>query len=292
MIVVSVLVGCNQSQPYLTDSRLDKGLVVFLTGIEGRTPVNQHLCKTIAESGVDYAIKLEDWTSRWGPLPSLQNQPRNREVAGDIASWIRSYQIDYPDRPVVVIGQSGGGAVATWVVELLTKDDPVDGLILLVPALSPQYDLTSALDRSRKGIVNTHSKLDFVILGLGTKVFGSMDRKYTESAGMVGFGLPSAEPDDVMAYSRLFQIAWDKRMIHTGYLGGHLTNSAPKFIKQFIVPLVLAPDWDQQFIDTLVGPKLLAPEKTKAPEKAPEAEVPQSVPQRLVIPPDAIIDPV
>ena len=310
LISVSPLVGCNQ-QPYFTQSRQDNGLVVFLTGIEGRTPVNNYFCKTLADSGVDHAIKIEDWTSRWGPLVSLHIEERNRKVAAEIASDIRNYQVNYPGKPVVVIGQSGGGGIATWVVELMEKDDPVDGLILLVPALSPDYDLTAALDRSDKGIVSIHSKMDFIILGLGTKVFGSMDRKHTKSAGMVGFELPSAESDATAAYSKLFQIKWDTKMIRTGYIGGHFTISSPKYVREFIVPMILADDWNQLFMDKLAESEAVAPDSTEnsdpklvvdpatepesvieaVPEPVPVIEPLQKVPQRQVIPPDAIIEP-
>ena len=63
--------------------------------------------------------------------------------------------------------------------------------LLLAPALSPAYDLSNALRAVRREMVVFWSPLDVIILGAGTRVFGTIDRVKTASAGLVGFRVPA-----------------------------------------------------------------------------------------------------
>ena len=67
--------------------------------------------------------------------------------------------------------------------------------MLLSPALSPTYDLAPALSAVRREMVVFWSPLDVIVLGLGTRIFGTIDRIKTVSAGLVGFRGPP-EGDD------------------------------------------------------------------------------------------------
>ena len=64
--------------------------------------------------------------------------------------------------------------------------------MLLAPALSPGYDLTAALRAVRREIVVFWSPLDLIVLGAGTRLFGTIDRVKTVGAGLVGFRVPAA----------------------------------------------------------------------------------------------------
>jgi hypothetical protein len=79
------------------------------------------------------------------------------------------------------------------------------------------------------------------VLGLGTWVFGTVDRQRTLSAGLVGFRVPSQARDDPArrrAYAKLRQVRWQPRMAATGYLGGHWGADSPWFLKKYVVPLL------------------------------------------------------
>jgi hypothetical protein len=86
------------------------------------------------------------------------------------------------------------------------------------------------------------SPLDLFILGAGTCVFGTADRVWTASAGLVGFRIPP--PLTVSGshldgpYAKLRQVRWAPRMVATGYLGGHLGPDSPFFLKNYVVPLL------------------------------------------------------
>ncbi len=229
-VIVSALVlsGCN-SQPFLTPERLQRGLVIVLPGIEGRGLFNESICKGLDDGGVDWAIELYDWTSSFVPFYNLRAQGRNRRKASELALRIAQYRLDYPDCPVILVGQSGGGAIAIWTAETLLPGKQVDGIILLAASLSPEYVLDFALERSHRGIVNLYSSRDWVFLGVGTMVYGTMDGRHSASAGQVGFEVPTSKKR-AEAYKKLYQLAWRPRMSETGHSGIHLTSGAALYV--------------------------------------------------------------
>jgi len=237
--------GCAGSQPYLDQQRLRDGLVMVFTGIEGRGPLNRDICHGLDDGGVKCGIELVDWTVRMpgAYLVNLRNEARNRDKADEIAGWVLQYRRAYPHRPVVLVGQSGGGAIATWVAEALPQDEQVDGIILLAAALSPGYRLDTALRRSRRGIVSFHSRRDWVFLAAGTTCLGTMDGKHSSSAGRAGFEVP-ADPIRAGLYKRLFQVAWHEQMVDAGHFGGHLTSGSRPLVSRYVAPLVRARQWD------------------------------------------------
>ena len=127
--------------------------------------------------------------------------------------------------------------VAVWVAESMPRGRQLDGVILLAPAISPEYPLLAALLATRRGIVNFYSQGDWVVLGLGTSMYGTIDGKMTNSAGMMGFsrsatvGLPSGGP-------KLIQVAWREEMIGQGHLGGHITSGSMAFVRKSVAPFI------------------------------------------------------
>ena len=95
-----------------------------------------------------------------------------------------------PGRPVTLIGHTGGGAMAAFMLEALPAGVQVDRACFLAPALSPGYNLAAALRGVRDTAYATHSWIDFGLMGLGTLALGTMDRRHRPSAGLVGFRLP------------------------------------------------------------------------------------------------------
>ena len=90
--VVSVFViflgGCaGPAQPYVTEARLARGLVIVLPGIEGRSVFNEEICRGLDLGGVDGAIELYDWTSGvpFGFVVNLWSSRRNHQEAANIA---------------------------------------------------------------------------------------------------------------------------------------------------------------------------------------------------------------
>jgi len=248
--------GCGHKQPYVTPDRLDRGLVLVLPGIEGRSAFNQAVCRGLDEGGVDWAIELHDWTSPLGPLYNIEAYDRNRRAASRIGWRIARYRWDHPGKPVVIVGQSGGGAMAVWTAEQLLPGQRVDGIILLAAALSPHYILDFALENSTRGIVNFHSSMDWIFLGVGTTVTGTMDGRHTVSAGQVGFSAPGSKLS-LAAYRKLFQVSWRPEMIASGNPGMHLTSGGSEFVAKYVAPLIVGgggkAEWTRDFVGDVVG---------------------------------------
>jgi pimeloyl-ACP methyl ester carboxylesterase len=250
-LLLLLAAGCSNPQPYVTAPRMAQGLVIVLPGIEGPSRFNRAICFGLAEGGVDYAIETYDWTSFLGPLYNLRASTRNHRQADYVADLVIRYHMNYPGRPVYLVGHSGGGAIAVWTAELLPSEHKVDGIILLAASLSPHYMLDAgALPRSRQGIVSFYSGSDWVLLG--TNLTGTMDGEMATSAGRTGFLDPQSGPRP-KEYSRLFQVPWDRQMSRAGNTGGHLTSGAAGFVAKYVAPLITLPHWDEQSIEHVMA---------------------------------------
>lgn len=238
------LAGGCESRLVLNADRAEHGLVIVLPGIDGRMPYNEIAARHLAGGGLGMAVELRDWTA---PLGMLYNQTavmRNREVARALAGRIMAYRRKHPGRPVFLIGHSGGTAIAVWAAESMPPNEPVDGIILLASSLSPTYDLSRALGRSRGGIVSYYSPLDGGLLGVGTSLVGTMDGLHGESAGKAGFRAPAAGG----SYHKLYQVAWHPGMIAAGHGGGHFEYMSPGFVERYVVPLIKQAEWDRRTV--------------------------------------------
>jgi len=243
-------VGCTTSQPYVTPDRLDRGLVIVLPGIEGRSKLNVDICRGLDAGGVDWAIELYDWTSSLGMLYNQRAETRNRQKAIQIAEHVKRYRWAHPYRPVVLVGHSGGSALAAWTAECLPAQAPVDGIIMIAPSLSPQYMLDWALQRTERGIISLNSSRDWVLLGMGTTVAGTMDGEHTSSAGRVGFAMPLTTRRRQI-YSRLYQVGWSDEMAAKGHVGGHMSSSSGSFVAAYVAPFVLTSRWSAEFVENV-----------------------------------------
>ena len=240
---VVILDGRSRRRPsrYATPERLDRGLVVCLDGVGGWNWLPRLMRIGLARGGVDAGIVIYNWSV--GPLgmwvTDLFVRQRNRRMARGLAEVLVGYRAARPGRPVTLIGHSGGGALAAWALEALPAPAPVDRALLLAPALSPRYNLAPALDRVRHRATATYSWGDLFLMGLGTTVFGTIDRRFGPSAGLVGFRLPpDLAPAERGAYARLRQMPWRPAMIRDGHLGEHCGWTGVRFARRVLAPIV------------------------------------------------------
>ncbi len=251
--MLALLGGCTRSIEISNAPGAANGLVMVLTGIEGASYFNRSIVEGLLAGGVDCQIERVDWTSHI-PLAYLYNERaenRNRRKAQEYASRIARYQAQHPGKPVFLVGQSGGGAVAAWIAEELPPGCRVDGIIMLAVALSPEYILSEALMNSRQGIVSFYSDRDVVLLGAGTTMVGTMDGEHTSSAGRGGFHLPS--PECRPFYRRLYQVPWTPDMQAGGNWGLHLTSGSARFVANYVAPLIRANKWDDALVQDIAS---------------------------------------
>ena len=246
----------------MTPERLDKGLVVVLTGIHGRMWLSESICDGLAAGGVDQAVEICDWcyAGHWLPFYNLGAIERNHRVAGEIAARVVAYQKEHPGKPVTLVGYSGGGPMAVWIAEAMPPGARLEGMVLLSTPLVPEYDLRPALTASRKGAVAFYSPKDTLYLALGTLLFGTMDKQHRASAGNLGFKdprgpaaqtRPASRPSADDVYDRLYQVSWEPEMVRHGFDGTHLTIGAKDFIATYVAPLVRSPQWDKELVESV-----------------------------------------
>ncbi len=190
-----------------------------------------------------YAVELFPWghgLGRWHA--DLTNALNRDEQARLLAEKVRQYRIQQPQNPIFLVAKSGGAGVVVRALELLDEQQ-VERAVMLAPAISPAYDLSNALRAIRREMVVFWSPLDLIILGFGTRIFGTVDRKRTAGAGLVGFRVPAAldlHECAAQQYEKLRQIRWGPRMASSGYLGGHFGPDSPLFLRRYVVPLLRA----------------------------------------------------
>jgi pimeloyl-ACP methyl ester carboxylesterase len=189
-LVCSWLAGCSLTE-LQTPQRMDKGLVIILPGIEGRSFMNENLARGLNEGGVGMGIEIYEWGKPGGSmLINITDYERNKEEAQRLAEHIQAYRHAHPGAAIHVIGHSGGGGLAVLAVERLPNDVSVSSVILLAAAISPQYDLSGALAHSKYGIFNYYSPYDAVFLR-GTNVAGTIDRQPGDASGTSASKCPS-----------------------------------------------------------------------------------------------------
>jgi pimeloyl-ACP methyl ester carboxylesterase len=242
--------GCTRSGEYLSSERWDKGLVMILPGIGGKSPISRDIGRGLNEAGVDCAIRIRQWgfIVPLFKIPVNQmNVPGNRAEARRIAREILVYQRNYPGRPVYLVGFSGGGGMSVFAMEALAKypeSRPVEGVVLLSVSLSRDYDLKPALEQTNKGIVNFYNPRDILLLAMGTKLLGNVDGGRAASAGRIGFltSPPPEAPPSETDRGRLFQVKVAPEMVENPGMN-HVASTAADFVSEYVAEWILAERW-------------------------------------------------
>lgn len=249
VLCIAAIAGCEgtSNTKFMTKAKLDKGLVVILPGIEGPSPANANIRRGLVRAGVDCAMPIYAWGV---PVPGaglLINQVNflgNRLAGANIAKFIAEYQDSHPDRPVHVIGHSGGGGVAVFTAENMPDGKKIDGLVLLSASISQGYNLSNALKNLRSGIVNFHNPEDGALLGVGTTVMGNVDGGHGPSAGKDGF-------------TKKFEGLYQKRVHGSG--DPHFSATRVSFVSRRVAPWVMSRSWPASMAVLLPGATGQAP---------------------------------
>jgi pimeloyl-ACP methyl ester carboxylesterase len=216
---------------------LERGLVWFFPGVGGGNYLIERPYRALRDGGVGSAIRVHAWWRPFGTLLNLCSYRDNRAAAAKIAADITAYAREFPGRPIDLLGYSGGGGMAIMTAEALPENVRVRNVVLVHPAISARYDLTETLRRVDGRLVNFYSRLDWWTLGLGTSLFGTMDRKFTCSAGMCGLDLSRAVPDEALR-TRVVQDSWGRDDLAQLHLGGHPGILGYRWNRAFVAPLL------------------------------------------------------
>lgn len=211
------------------------GLLVVFPGVEGRPDSVSRAVQGFRDGGVTADIRVHDWVRPGGWYQRLTDMRRNRTDSRVVAASITEWQADHPEEPVDLVGYSGGGGLAVMTAEALPPSVHLRRIVLCQPALSPSYDLTHALKRTREGIVAFYCPRDWFVLGVGTTMFGTIDRRFSASAGMYGFKIDQAVPDPA-SRGKLVQHEWETGMREVGHVGDHASIFGQDWNREYIAP--------------------------------------------------------
>jgi hypothetical protein len=227
--------GCAVERPI--DPLDPKPRLIHLPGIAGDNPFERSYLSALQTGGLDVDTELYDWTQRTFWITNLQAYTANRASARGLASYLERLYRDDPGRPILLSCDSGGAGPLIWALEALPEDVQVEGVLLLAPALSADYDLTSALRRVRKSAYVFWSPGDGFVLDLGTRVFGTIDGKRVGAAGHRGFATPADA--DLEQYAKLVQVKYEPAWWGAyGHPGDHVGAMTVRFASGYLAPLL------------------------------------------------------
>jgi hypothetical protein len=255
LFIAGILVGCAQKEPAPLPKNLVtsaataptpvppppaapiKPYVMHLPGVSGTSIVDWSLRDGLRKGGFDGPFEIYDWTCHDPGIPALHARMRNEEQAAIVAEILTKQFRAHPDQPIYLTCHSGGSGPATWALERLPADVQVACFVMLAPALSPGYDLSKALSHVSHNAYCFHSPDDDLVLGTGTKMFGTIDGVRSDAAGRIGFQQP---PDaDAAQYAKLIQQPYQSAWSRFGHIGGHIGCMGSPFVQAIVAPIML-----------------------------------------------------
>ena len=215
-----------------------EGRLLILPGV-GNTRF--HLAGFVAAAQAQlprFDVEVRTWGVPFMTIHNLRAHERNEATALGIAAEIADWRRAHPNAPFYLVGYSGGGGMATLVTAALPDDVSIDRLVLVAPAISPDYPLgADVMPHVREYVVNYASERDLQV-GWGTRTFGTIDRKNTASAGAIGFAVP---------HERLLEYRWSTADEPFGHAGNHLAYLSGRWQAAKLLPV----------LDPSVGPEAL-----------------------------------
>jgi pimeloyl-ACP methyl ester carboxylesterase len=211
------------------------GVIFVVDGIGGMDLLGGVAKRHWPTAGVTHEIRVFRWShGTCHYLHDLQDPENVLWKAQKLAARVREVKAETPDRSVYLVGRSGGAGVVLAAAAHLPPDT-LERIVLLSPAVSPDYDLTPAFRATRGEIVNFSSANDQFILNWGTSLFGTVDRVYGPSAGLRGFWRP-ADDEGRAVYRRLVHVPWHCGMLGDLHPGLHTTALSARFQKRHVAP--------------------------------------------------------
>jgi hypothetical protein len=240
MVVLAVALSrCAPAGAQTTDAETapEPGTVFVVGGVGGWDPLAHSAQLIFPVADVPHRIHDFVWGHGIGRFfRDLMDTPHLARKAEELAALILETKQAAPGRPIYLVAKSGGTGLALLATERLPPNT-LERVILISAAVKPDYDLRPALRATRREVVSFYSKHDWLILGWGTRTFGTVDRTHCASAGKVGFQLPEDfDAEDRALYQRVVQIPWRPSMLLLGYAGGHSANSWPLFTLVELAP--------------------------------------------------------
>jgi hypothetical protein len=210
--------------------------LMHVPGISGMLVVDAWLVRGLHDGGAADVTEVFDWVGPGNVIQILQDIDHNRQTARRMAPFLAEVRKLNPDSKIILCSESGGVAVALWLLEALPPDVAVDDFLMVSPAVSPGYDLSAALSHVRHRAYYTTTPIDVDTLGLFTLLFGNGDGPRGVGAGWVGFDPPRMT--NARAYENLVRVPYQPQWIIRGNFGTHTGPMSYQFAKNVLAPMV------------------------------------------------------
>ena len=219
---------------------MEREVIFILDGVGGFQFVPLLIRRMLQDAGShlgtimyrwQFGLPVEIWTD-------LMWRSRNEKKAAEFAARLADFRAEHPSARIHLVAYSGGCGIAAWACERLTGPAAIETLVLACPALSCTYNLAPALRKVERCYALV-SRKDRWILGAGTSVFGTVDRRFACAAGCAGFRRPALlSPEDEAVYDRLWQIEWTAQLRSLGHHGGHAGWATLPFLREHLLALL------------------------------------------------------
>lgn len=205
------------------------GRLLILPGVGNTRFHLAGFVEAVHEQLPGFEVEVRPWGVPFLTIHNLRAHERNVATANDIAAEIAAWRRAHPAEPFYLVGYSGGGGMATLITAALPSDVLIDRLVLVAPAISPDFPMTEqVLPHVREFAANFASDRDLQV-GWGTARFGTIDRKQTESAGAVGF---------TETHERLLEYHWSPAEAAYGHYGNHLSYLNRRWQDAKLLPVI------------------------------------------------------
>jgi pimeloyl-ACP methyl ester carboxylesterase len=215
------------------------GVVFLLDGVGGFLLAPSTARRALRQYGLGLATYLYDWHRgpRGEMIADLVCRGYNQRQALRLARIIRQFRREHPRAPIHVYAYSAGTGIATFALEKL-GNVRIQTAVLAASAMSPDYDFTDALRHCERCIAFC-SRRDWLWIGLGTSVFGTVDRRFGAAGGYRGFA--QVDRPRQPGCGEFVQLNWEPRHRRLDHYGHHTGFATVPFVREEIVPLLTNP---------------------------------------------------
>lgn len=214
---------------------LQPNTVIVVPGIGGDGGVYAQVVHALREAGSQDRLCVFNWGCSWALFPiTLWSTGLHHDTERRLAVQITQWQKDHPGCRIVLIGHSAGAGVILGMLARLDDSTTVGPIILLAPALSPDFDLRPALAHANC-IHVFYSSHDWFWQGIGSTLFGGYDGVHRDAAGRKGFILAQLSDDQKR---KVIQHPWQPQWTALGDDGGHFDWMSEPFVAVVLAPII------------------------------------------------------
>jgi pimeloyl-ACP methyl ester carboxylesterase len=212
--------------------------VIVLPGIGGDGDVYAQVVHSLYDYGSDDCLRVFGWGYSWPMFWfNMSSTPLHDVTERQLADQIVEWRKDHPHSHIVLIAHSAGAGVVVGALARLPGPTQVGPVILLAPALSPDFDLRPALKHTNL-IHVFYNPADEFWQGWGPTIFGTYDGVHSDAAGRISFSLAFLSPSEK---ARVIQHPYQTDWNNLGNHGGHFDWMAEPFVGIILKPLIDPP---------------------------------------------------